>query len=171
MKTCPPAVVLSGALLLAAPALAQTNPAQTNPAQATNPPPPSGAVAATLPGAFDESAAARPAQAPPAAPPAAPASDVARAEAALRGVIAAFQSNQIDYAVFTPDLADQIRAQAAQVAPMVQQFGALKSVEHRGGEGGADLFRVVFDNQATDWVIAFDEDDRIAALLFRPARD
>ncbi|MNI38032.1 hypothetical protein D3C73_921550 [compost metagenome] len=164
MKTCSLAVVLSGALLFAAPTLAQTT-------QPTAPAPGAGTAAATLPGAFDESAAARPVQAPPAPAPAAQAPDVARAEAALRAVIAAFQSNQIDYAVFSPDLADQIRAQAGQVAPMVQQFGALKSVEHRGSDDGADLFRVVFDNQATDWVIAFNEDDQIAALLFRPARD
>ncbi|MNE31396.1 hypothetical protein D3C77_296690 [compost metagenome] len=164
MKTCSLAVVLSGALLFAAPTLAQTT-------QPTAPAPGAGTAAATLPGAFDESAAARPVQAPPAPAPAAQAPDVARAEAALRAVIAAFQSNQIDYAVFSADLADQIRAQAGQVAPMVQQFGALKSVEHRGSDDGADLFRVVFDNQATDWVIAFNEDDQIAALLFRPARD
>lgn len=150
-------VGLSGALLLAVPALAQTTPAQ--PTRPVSPAPAAGAAAATLPGAFDESAAT--VQAP----------TVARAEAALRGVIAALQGNQIDYAVFSPDLADQIRTQAGEVAPLVQQFGALKSVEHRGSEGGADLFRVVFDKQATDWVIAFDEDDRIAALLFRPARD
>lgn len=167
MKTCTAAVVLSGALLMAAHAVAQTTP----------PAPSSGAVAATLPGAFDESAAAASAQAQaqaqasPRGAPAAPASDVARAEAALRGVIAAFQTNQIDYGVFSADLADQIRAQAGQVAPMVQQFGALKSIEHRGRDGGADLFRVVFDKQATDWVIAFNEDGRIAALLFRPAQD
>ena len=36
---------------------------------------------------------------------------------------------------------------------------------------GAELFRVVFEKQATDWVIAFNNDDQIAALLFRPARD
>ena len=53
----------------------------------------------------------------------------------------------------------------------VQQFGALKTISHVGQQDGADLFRVVFEKQATDWVIAFNDDDQIAALLFRPARD
>ena len=38
-------------------------------------------------------------------------------------------------------------------------------------QNGADVFRVVFDKQATDWIIGFNEDDLIAALLFRPAQD
>ena len=36
--------------------------------------------------------------------------------------------------------------------------------------GGEDqLFRVTFDNQATEWIIGFGDDGKIAALLFRPA--
>ena len=34
---------------------------------------------------------------------------------------------------------------------------------------GADLFRVTFDNQVTEWLIGFDAEDKIALLLFRPA--
>ena len=67
------------------------------------------------------------------------------------------------------DLAAQIREQATTVTPMVQQFGALKTIDHVGQQDGADLFRVVFEKQATDWVIAFNDEDQIAALLFRPA--
>lgn len=168
MKTLPFAAILSGALLLAAPAFAQTA---------------SGAAAATLPGAFDEGAARSAASTqPPAQGPAqasaqasaqapAQAPDIARSEEALRRVIADFQANQIDYAVFSSDMAEQIRAQSGAVAPLIQQFGPLKTIEHRGQQNGADLFRVVFDKQATDWVIAFNEDDLIAALLFRPAQD
>jgi len=89
----------------------------------------------------------------------------------LRAAIVSFQSGQVDYSVFSEDLATQIRAQAAQVTPMVQNFGALKSISHVGQQDGADLFRVIFEKQATDWVIAFDDNDQIAALLFRPARD
>ena len=73
--------------------------------------------------------------------------------------------------MFSDDLATQIRERAADFTPLVRRFGALKSIDHRGQQDGADLFRVVFENQATDWVIAFNDDDRIAALLFRPARD
>ena len=36
-------------------------------------------------------------------------------------------------------------------------------------QDGADLFRVTFDNQVTEWLIGFDAEDKIALLLFRPA--
>ena len=153
MKTPILAAAVLSASLLALPVAAQTTPA------------PATGAAATLPNAFGDSAApARPA-------PIAEAPDIARAETALRSAIASFQSGQVDYSVFSEDLAAQIREQAAQVTPMVQQFGALKTIDHRGQQDGADLFRVVFEKQATDWVIAFNNDDQIAALLFRPARD
>lgn len=160
MKTSSFALVLSGALLLAAPALAQTAAPSRAPAQ--------GAAAATLPDAFEGDA---PAASTPPAGPVAQAPDIARSEEALRRVIAAFQANQIDYSVFSTDMAEQIRAQSGAVAPLIQQFGALKTIEHRGQQSGADMFRVVFEKQATDWVIAFDDQDQIAALLFRPAQD
>lgn len=164
MKTTSFAAVLSGLLLLAAPALAQT----TAPSRAPN----QGAAAATLPDAFEGDAPAastEPASPPVAGPAQAP--DIARSEEALRRVIAAFQANQIDYSVFSTDMAEQIRAQSGAVAPLIQQFGPLKTIEHRGQQSGADMFRVVFEKQATDWVIAFDDQDQIAALLFRPAQD
>ncbi|WP_333610603.1 hypothetical protein [Brevundimonas bullata] len=136
-------------------------------AQTTPPAPTGGTAAATLPNAFGEPAA----PARPAAPAVAEAPDIARSEQALRAAIASFQSGNIDYSVFSDDLATQIREQATTVTPMVQQFGALKTIDHVGQQDGADLFRVVFEKQATDWVIAFDDQDQIAALLFRPARD
>ena len=136
-------------------------------AQTTPPAPTGGTAAATLPNAFGEPAAS----ARPAAPAVAEAPDIARSEQALRAAIASFQSGNVDYSVFSDDLANQIREQATTVTPMVQQFGALKTIDHVGQQDGADLFRVVFEKQATDWVIAFDDQDQIAALLFRPARD
>lgn len=157
MKT-PTLAAVMGASLLALPVAAQT---------ATTPAPTTGA-AATLPNAFEQPAAA---PARPAAPAVAEVPDIARSEQALRAAIVSFQSGQVDYSVFSEDLATQIRAQAAQVTPMVQNFGALKSISHVGQQDGADLFRVIFEKQATDWVIAFDDNDQIAALLFRPARD
>lgn len=157
MKT-PTLAAVMGASLLALPVAAQT---ATTPAPTTR-------AAATLPNAFEQPAAA---PARPAAPAVAEAPDIARSEQALRAAIVSFQSGQVDYSVFSEDLATQIRAQAAQVTPMVQNFGALKSISHVGQQDGADLFRVIFEKQATDWVIAFDDNDQIAALLFRPARD
>ncbi|WP_313002927.1 hypothetical protein [Brevundimonas sp.] len=127
-------------------------------------------AAATLPDAFGQPAAAAPAtRAAPPAPVSAEAPDIARAEQALRAVIASLQSRQIDYSVFSPNLAEQIRSRAAEFAPRIQQLGAVRTVEHRGQQDGADLFRVVFEKQATDWVIGFDDEDQIAALLYRPA--
>lgn len=156
MKT-PILATLLGASLFALPVAAQTTP----------PAPTGGTAAATLPNAFGEPAA----PARPAAPAVAEAPDIARSEQALRAAIASFQSGNVDYSVFSDDLAAQIREQATTVTPMVQQFGALKTIDHVGQQDGADLFRVVFEKQATDWVIAFDGQDQIAALLFRPARD
>ena len=155
MKTALKTLALAAVLLAPAPVLAQ-------------------AAAGSVPNSFDAPATQttpapqRPAQAPAQAQSAAPA-DVAKAEAALRGVIVAMQGTGPDYSVFTENLAAQIRQQAVQVAPLIKSFGALRSVEHVRPEGQAQLFRVTFDNQATEWVIGFGDDGKIAALLFRPA--
>ena len=141
-----------GSALLALPAAAQT-------------------AAATLPDAFSRPAAASSATtAPPAAAEAeAEAPDIARSEQALRAVITSLQSDAIDYSVFSTDLAEQIHGRAAEFAPRIRQLGAVQTMEYRGQRDGAELFRVVFEKQATDWVIAFDAEDQINALLYRPA--
>lgn len=169
MKTLSLTAALMGATLLAAqvatPAMAQAStrqaPARPAPAQP--------GAAATLPDSFEAEAPADRQKAGPPVSTAAP--DIARSEEALRVVIAAFQSGNIDYTDFTTGLAEQVRAKSGEMIPLIQQFGAIKSVEHRGQQNGADIFRVVFDKQATDWVIGFDAEDQIAALLFRPAQD
>ena len=158
MKT-PIAAAVLGASLLALPVAAQTTAA----------PAPTGAAAATLPDAFEESPAAPARRPAPAPAPTALAPDIARSETALRAAIASLTSDPIDYSAFSEDLATQIRGKANEITPLIRQFGPLKSVEHRGQQDGADLFRVMFENQATDWVIAFNDEDQIAALLFRPA--
>lgn len=166
MKTLSLTAALMGATLLAVPVPALAQQAPDRPASG------SGAAAATLPDAFEGDAApGRAPSGPPSAPTTAVAPDIARSEEALRVVIAAFQSGRIDYADFTPSLAEQVRAKSGEMIPLIQQFGPLKTVDHRGQQNGADLFRVVFYKQATDWVIGFDAEDQIAALLFRPARD
>lgn len=145
--------------------LAQTAaPAQTQP----------GAAAGSAPNTFDRPATQAPA--PQAARPApAPASgaetqapDVARAERTLREIIGAAQAGAFDYSVFSDNLATQIRPQAAQVISLIEGFGELRSVTYSGEQQGADLFEVVFANAETQWVIGFDEDDKVGALLFRP---
>jgi len=132
-------------------AAAPARPAQQRPASAPLPP---------IGGQTDT-----PTQAPAEAP------DIARSEEALRAVIAAAQGPGFDYAAFTENLAEQIRAREAQFLPLLKSFGAVQSVEFQRPEGTAHMFRVVFDNQETDWLIGFSEDDRISALLFRPAED
>lgn len=164
MKT----LALAALAVMALPALAQAQAQAQGQAQTT---PSSPGAAATLPDAFQQPGAAPGSVAPLPAPATAQAPDIARSEEALRAFIAAAQAGEIDYSVFSDNLAEQIRAQSAQVTPLIQGFGAVRSVEHKGNENGADLFVVTFANQATDWVIGFDDDNQIAALLFRPSQD
>lgn len=132
------------------------------------------AAAGAVPNAFDRPAQsatpqARPAPAAPAPTAAAQAPDIARSEEALRAVIAAAQGTGFDYAGFTTGLGTQIRQQEAQVIPLIKGFGAIKTVQYVKQEGEAQMFKVTFDNQVTEWMIGFDAEDKIAALLFRPA--
>lgn len=154
-------IALSASALLAAPALASA-PAQ---AQAAQDKP---TAAATLPNAFD-GPAPRPSAAPPAATAAADATVDSRSEPALRAIVAAIQAGEPDYDVFSPDLAAKMRDMAPQVTPLVQQFGELKTAAYEGEQNGADMFRLTFDNQATQWLIGFNDAGKVAALLFRPA--
>jgi hypothetical protein len=158
MKT---ALIASFLLLAPAPVLAQS----------------SGAAAGAVPNSFDAPAAKattpapRPAPQTPAPAPAASSADIAKGEAALRNIIDDIQGTGLDYSVFTENLATQIREQSAQVTPLIKSFGDLRDIEHQGAEGPAQLYRATFENQVTEWLIGFDEDGKIAALLFRPAED
>lgn len=149
-------IALSASAVLVSPVLAQ---------EASKP-----AAAATLPNAFD-GPTGRPAAPPAAAPVTAPAASTAdaRSEPALRAIVAAIQAGEPDYDVFTPDLAAKMREMAPQVTPLVQQFGPLKAVAFEGEQNGADIFRLTFDKQATQWLIGFNDAGKVAALLFRPA--
>ena len=160
----------------AAPPPAATPPAVTAPA-ATPP-----AAAATLPNSFDQktegpapgSASSRGPQVAssepePAAQPSDPAK-VAAAETMLKRTISAMQAGTPNYADMSPDLGGKVRAQATTVTPVVQGFGALQSVKHVGHQSGAELFDVVFAQQATQWVIGQADDGKIVVLLFRPAQ-
>jgi hypothetical protein len=125
-------------------------------------------AAASMPNSFD--GPARVAQtAPPAAVPAAPAPANPRAEAVLRDIIAGAQAGTIDYAVMSDDLAARVREQEATIQPLIAGFGPVQAVDFVGSQNGADLFAVIFANAATEWVIGFNEADKVAALLFRPA--
>lgn len=147
------------AVAVAAPAAAS---AQTAPAQ--NP-----AAAARLPDTFSTPAQQPARPATPPAPPASPAApDIARAQTALLEVIANLKSGEVDYSPFSADLAAKIREQSSQIGGLLTQFGDIQSVRHLAQPDGVDVFRVDFKNQSTEWMIGFDNEDQIAALLFRP---
>lgn len=169
MKSLALALILAAAPVAV---LAQSG-SQTAPSTQTRP----GVAAGSAPNTFDNpaaqatapQAAARAAQAQTPAPAAnAQAPDVARAERTLREIIAAAQAGAFDYSVFSDNLASQIRPQAAQVIALIEGFGELRGVAYAGEQQGADLFEVVFANAETQWVIGFDENDKVGALLFRP---
>ena len=169
MKILTAAAVL---MLLPATGLAQT-PAPPAAATAT------GGAAATLPNTFDAPARAPAARAPTAqatpdvipaeaGAPADPAK-VAAAETALKATIAAFQNGAPNYDDMSADLAAKVRESAAQITPLIQGFGTLQSVTHAGNENGAELFAVVFEKQATQWILGQADDGKIIVMLFRPA--
>ena len=122
-------------------------------------------AAASMPNSFDGPARVAPATVPAATP--APANS--RSEAVLRDIIAGAQAGTIDYALMSDDLAARVREQEATIQPLIAGFGPVQAVDFVGSQNGADLFAVIFANAATEWVIGFNEADKIAALLFRPA--
>jgi hypothetical protein len=133
-------------------------------------------AAGTVPNTFDKPAQGAPAQAAPARPAAStPAESLtttpanAASEETLRDFIAAVQTDQIDYAVFTDDLAGKVREQAPQITPLIKGFGAVQAVDFVGARDGVDLYAVTFAAAETQWMIGFNEAGKVAALLFRPA--
>lgn len=165
--------VLAAAVVLPGAALAQTATSQQAPAETPLPPPAQTGAAATLPNSFDGPAVARAAPAPapvetPAVAPSDPAK-VAATEAMLKTTIAAMQAGAPNYDDMTPDLAEKVRGQSAQVLPIFQQLGVLQGVTHVGSQDEAELFAVIFANAPTQWIIALNPEGKIVALLFRPA--
>ena len=124
-------------------------------------------AAATVPNTFDRPAQAAPVR--PSTPPPAPTPANARSEEVLRAIIAGAQAGAIDYSVMTDDLAGKVREQEAQIQPLIQGFGLVQAVDFVGSQDGADLFAVTFAHAATQWVLGFDDTDKVAILLFRPA--
>ncbi|WP_439478171.1 hypothetical protein [Brevundimonas sp.] len=127
-------------------------------------------AAASMPNSFDAPAPAARVAAPViAAAPAALAPANPRAEDVLREIIAGAQAGTIDYSLMSDDLAARVREQETAIQPLIAGFGPVQAVDFVGNQNGADLFAVTFTNAATQWVIGFNEADKVAALLFRPA--
>lgn len=130
-------------------------------------------AAGTVPNTFDRPAqgAAQTPAAPAAAAPAVPLSTTranAASEDTLRDFIAGVQAGEIDYAVFTEDLAGKVREQEAAITPVMKGFGAIQAVDFVGARDGVDLYAITFATADTEWMIGFNETGKVAALLFRP---
>ena len=149
------AVILSA---LSLPGLAAAQAAQTSQQAAAVQAP--GAVAATLPNAF-----APPGSAPVVVAP--PDIDV-RALPALTGLITAMADGRPDYSVYSEPLAVAIREREAEYIRLMHDFGSIVTVLPIGRQDGADLFRIIFENADTQWVIGLFDDGKIGALQFRP---
>ena len=121
-----------------------------------------GPVAASLPNAFDRTAA-------PTAPTIVQAMADERTEDALRDFIAGAAAGDIDTSSLSDELVTAITAQADQVSALIGSYGAVEAVTFTGKRNGADLFSVLFANADTQWVIGFNEAGKIGILLFRPA--
>lgn len=130
-------------------------------------------AAATLPNAFaDDQRAVSTVPAPSPAPSAtstgpSPVSTQVAAQA-LGELIASIQAEQIAYSLLSQDLAAQIRQQEAELTQLIGQLGTVSGITARGEQDGAQLFEVDFENQKTQWLIAFDDNRKVALLLFRP---
>lgn len=125
------------------------------------------AAAGSMPNSFDRQVA--PAAAPAPARPMSTTPANARSEEVLREIIAGGQAGTPPYALMTDDLAGKIREQEATVLPLMKSFGAIQALDFVGNQDGADLFAVTFATAATQWIIGFDDNGKVAALLFRPA--
>ena len=133
-------------------------------------------AAGSVPNSFDRPAAqavtpnaipggSGPTAIPPATAPANP-----QSEEVLRTVIEDAQAGAFNYTLMEAGLATRMRAQEAQLLPLVRGFGAVQAVDFVGSREGADLFVVTFTSAATQWLIGFDDAGKIDALLFRPAQ-
>lgn len=123
-------------------------------------------AAATLPNPFAPGA-----QRAPTAPVAvvAPTTAHPRAEQILRAIIAGLGAGDLDYALFSDELAASIREQEPVIAPLIRDLGEVEDVLFIAKQQGADLFLIRFPEVDTQWLIGVNPDGRVGALLFRPA--
>lgn len=105
-------------------------------------------------------------------------------EANLRAIIAWSQGDEaaFGYDRFSPELAEVARARAGEMSALLQGFGAVQTVTHQGeaqggtqggtqgGIQGAQQFRVEFENAATNWSIALNDEGKVTGLTTQPAQ-
>ena len=88
-------------------------------------------------------------------------------EAAIRRQIEELQRREPRFDEFTPELAEIARPQTAHAEEEIASLGALQSAEFKGvGPGGADIYRLKFDQGLVEWRIFLDADGKIATQFW-----
>jgi hypothetical protein len=106
----------------------------------------------------------------PSAQPVGPGPEVIAAhEAVLRKVIGELQAGTPNYDQMVPQLADAVRAAAAEIQPKLAQLGPIKTVEFAGSQQQALKFKVAFEKGETVWFIVITPEGKIGGLVFRDA--
>jgi len=87
-------------------------------------------------------------------------------EAALKHHLASVASGNVDYDRMEPPLADVYRKQETQAKAMLQQLGAVRSIQFAGvGKAGWDIYDVTFDKGSLQYRIILSDDDKMAGLM------
>lgn len=93
----------------------------------------------------------------------------ARTEAALRALVTGVVRSSPDYSKLNPQFAEVVRRDLPSIQPMFSSLGDLKSVTYLGrGEGGDDLYNMVFAKGAVLMSAALDPDGRMLGGMLRP---
>jgi hypothetical protein len=87
----------------------------------------------------------------------------------LRTVIDEIQLGKLDLSRMEPTLQEAMRQQMPVAAKAFQQLGALQTIKFAGTQNGLDIYRVAFQNGATNWAIRMSDGGKIAALMFHRA--
>jgi CubicO group peptidase (beta-lactamase class C family) len=90
-------------------------------------------------------------------------------DAAVRSTLQEVAAGTPDYGKLGSAFAATVRQQLPMMQPMLQQLGAIKSVEFKGvGPAGADIFNVAFENGKLEVRIALDADGKVVSEGVRP---
>jgi pimeloyl-ACP methyl ester carboxylesterase len=89
-------------------------------------------------------------------------------EGPLRKIITDLQLGEPDAGGMEPELDAAVRAQAAAIGASLKSLGTLQQVEFESAERGTDIYKVTFENGATNWMIRMSPAGKIAGLFFKP---
>lgn len=90
-----------------------------------------------------------------------------RSEAALRRVIERTARGDPDYTALTPDFAEAVKPNMAEVQRTLASLGPLQSLTFKQVDMmGADVYHATFANGAMDWVIYMTADGKIASVFY-----